>query len=124
MVFSESEKNVCIALIIYTLLFPSHKNLPLSLQFFFFFAKKVILPFKKKNAIILHIHNIAKTLFSAFLFCVVYIISFLLHVHVTRNKIYQKLTNLHQFRFVQEDKRVCWPKPQTKHPILILIHPL
>ena len=41
MVFSESEKNVCIALIIYTLLFPSQKNLPLSLQFFFFLAKKV-----------------------------------------------------------------------------------
>ena len=49
MVFSESEKNVCIALIIYTLLFPSQKNLPLSLQFFFFLQKKSHNPTKKKK---------------------------------------------------------------------------
>ena len=48
MVFSESEKNVCIALIIYTLLFPSQKNLPLSLQFFFL-QKKSHNPSKKKK---------------------------------------------------------------------------
>ena len=61
MVFSESEKNVCIALIIYTLLFPSQKNLPLSLQFFFFLQKKSHNPTKKKKkkTIILHVHNIA-----------------------------------------------------------------
>ena len=58
---SESEKNVCIALVIYTLLFPSQKNLPLSLQFFFL-QKKSHNPSKKKQkkkTIILHVHNIA-----------------------------------------------------------------
>ena len=49
MVSSESEKNVCIALIIYTLLFPSQKNLPLSLQFFFFFLQKKSHNQKKKK---------------------------------------------------------------------------
>ena len=75
---------------------------------------------KKSDSIV---RQTSSSLFPAFLYCMVHIISFLLDKYVTRNEKYQKPTNLHQFRFVQEDKRVCWPKPQTKHPIVILVHP-